>query len=66
MRKTCVIRCRSQSRTHLCHDDVRLTMDIRGCETQEAKAGIDQQVLPAVVFHQTLPVIAAVIFQNEP
>jgi hypothetical protein len=47
------------------HDDVGLTMDVCGCETQEAKAGVDEQVLPAVVFNEALPVIAPVIFQNE-
>jgi hypothetical protein len=46
-------------------------MDVRGCETQEAKAGIrrkpalNEQVLPAVVFDEALAVIAPVIFQNE-
>jgi len=42
-----------------------MTMDIRGCETQEAKAGVDEQVLPAVVLNEALAVIAPVIFQNE-
>jgi hypothetical protein len=40
-------------------------MDVRGCETQEAKAGVDEQVLPAVVLNEALAVIAPVIFQNE-
>jgi len=40
-------------------------MDVRGRETQEAKAGVDQQVLPAVVFNEALAVIAPVIFENE-
>jgi|GEM_PF-3612364 hypothetical protein len=42
-----------------------MTMDIRSCETQEAKAGVDEQVLPAVVLNEALAVIAPVIFQNE-
>jgi hypothetical protein len=40
-------------------------MDVRGCETQEAKSRVDQQVLPAVVLNEALAVIAPVIFQNE-
>ena len=65
MRKTCVIGRGSQSRTDLCHDDVWLAMDVRGCETQEPKASIDEQVLPAVVLNEAFAVIASVIFQNE-
>jgi hypothetical protein len=40
-------------------------MDVRGREPQEAKAGVDEQVLPAVVFNEALAVIAPVIFENE-
>ncbi len=64
MRKTRVIG-RRKGRTDLCYDDAWLTMDVRGCETQEAKAGVDEQVLTAVVFNEALAVIAPVIFENE-
>jgi hypothetical protein len=47
------------------YDDVGLTMDVGGGETQEAKAGVDEQVLPAVVLNEALAVIAPVIFDNE-
>jgi hypothetical protein len=40
-------------------------MDVRGRETQEAKAGVNEQVLPAVVFNEARAVIAPVIFENE-
>jgi hypothetical protein len=40
-------------------------MDVRGSESQQAKAGVDEQVLPAVVLNEALAVIAPVIFQNE-
>ncbi len=56
---------RGQGRADLCHDDVWLTMDVRGSESQQAKAGVDEQVLPAVVLNETLAVIAPVILQNE-
>src|SRR5260370_15909838 len=56
---------RGQGRADLCDDDVWLTMDVRGRETQEAKARVDEQVLPAVVFNEALAVIAPVIFENE-
>src|SRR5260370_42442125 len=56
---------RGQGRADLCDDDVWLTMDVRGRETQEAKARVDEQVLPAVVFNEALAVIAPVIFANE-
>src|SRR5260370_18878393 len=65
LRKTRIIGRRGQGRADLCDDDVWLTMDVRGRETQEAKARVDEQVLPAVVFHEALPVIAPVIFENE-
>jgi len=55
----------TQRRPHLCHDDAGAMMDVGGRESQEAKASIDQQVLPAVVLDQTLPVIAAVKLENE-
>jgi len=51
LRKTRIIGRRGQGRADLRHDDVWLTMDVRGRETQEAKAGIDDQVLPAVVLN---------------
>ena len=65
LRKTRVIGRRSQGRADLLYDDVWLTVDVRGRETQEAKAGVDEQVLPAVVFNEALAVNAPVIFQNE-
>ena len=65
MRKTCVIGRRGHRGTDLCHDHVWLTMDVRGCETQEAVARVDEQVLPAVVLNEALAVIAAVILENE-
>ncbi len=65
MRNTCVIGRRGQGPTDLCHDDVWLTMDVRGGESQQAIAGVDEQVLPAVVLDEALAVIASVIFQNE-
>jgi len=40
-------------------------VDVRGCETQQAVACVDEQVLPAVVLNEALAVIAPVIFQNE-
>jgi len=40
-------------------------MDVRGSESQQAKAGVDEQVLPPVVLNEALAVIAPVIFQNE-
>jgi len=55
----------TQRRPDLCDDDAGAVMDVGGGESQEAKAGIDQQVLPAVVVNETLAVIAPVIFQNE-
>jgi hypothetical protein len=65
LRKTCVIGRRGHGRTDLGHDDVWLAVDVRGRESQEAKARVDEQVLPAVVLNQALAVIAPVIFQNE-
>jgi hypothetical protein len=65
LRKTRIIGRRGQGRADLCYDDVWLTMDVRGRETQEAKAGVDEQVLPAVVFNEALAVIAPVIFESE-
>jgi hypothetical protein len=65
LRKTCVIGRWSQGRTDLRDDDFRLTIDVGGCETQETKAGVDEEVLPAVVFNEALAVIAPVIFQDE-
>ena len=55
----------TQRRPDLCHDDAGAMMDVGSSESQEAKAGIDQQILPAVVLDQTLPVIAAVKLENE-
>jgi hypothetical protein len=65
LRKTGVIGRRGQGCTDLRHNDVWLTVDVRGSETQEAEAGVDEQVLPAVVLNEALAVIAPVIFQNE-
>jgi hypothetical protein len=65
LRKTGVIGLWGQGRTDLCHNHVWLTMDVRGCETQEAKARVNEQVLPAVVLNEALAVIPPVIFQNE-
>jgi hypothetical protein len=62
--KTRIIGRRGQGRADLCYDDVWLTMDVRGRETQEAKAGIrrkpalNEQVLPAVVLNEAIAVIA--------
>jgi hypothetical protein len=55
----------TQRRPDLCHDDAGAMVDVGASESQEAKACIDQQVLPAVVLNEALPVIAPVIFQNE-
>jgi hypothetical protein len=55
----------TQGRPDLCHDDGGTMMDVGGSKSQEAKAGIDQQVLPAVVLNETLTVIAPVIFENK-
>jgi hypothetical protein len=61
--KTRIIERRGQGRADLCYDDVWLAMDVRGRETQEAKAGIrrkpalNEQVLPAVL-NEALAVIA--------
>jgi hypothetical protein len=41
-------------------------MDVRGCESQQAKPSVDEQVLPAVVLDKAFTVIATVVFQNEP
>src|SRR5258708_22887898 len=64
LRKTRIIGRRGQGRADLRHDDVWLTMDVRGRETQEAKAGIDDQVLPAVVLNYAPAVVAPAIFLN--
>src|SRR5258708_8662003 len=65
LRKTRTIGRRGQGRADLCDDNVWQTMDVRGGETQEAKAGIDDQVLPAVVLNEALAGIAPLIFDNE-
>ena len=71
MRRTRTIGRRGQGCADLCDDNIWLTMDVRGRETQEAKAGIrrkpalNEQVLPAVVPNDALAVIAPVIFDNE-
>src|SRR5260370_38108103 len=63
LRKTRTIGRRGQGRADLCDDNVWQTMDVRAGETQEAKAGIDAQGLPAVRVKQaragTCPVLVA-------
>src|SRR5258708_25355394 len=65
LRRTRIIGRRGQGCADLCDDDIWLTMDVRGRETQEAKAGVHEQVLPAVVFNEPLAAIAPPPFHNE-
>jgi hypothetical protein len=41
-------------------------VDVRGGESQDLKSRGDQQVLTAVVFDQSIPMISTVIFDDEP
>jgi len=40
-------------------------VNVRGCEAQQHEAGVDQPVLTAIVFHQSVPMVAAVVLDNE-
>src|SRR5260370_39354380 len=65
LRKTRTIGRRGQGRADLCDDNVWQTMDVRGGETQQAKAGIDDQVLPAVVLDEALSGSSPHIFYHK-
>ena len=40
-------------------------MDVRGGKAQQCKSGVDQQVLPSVVFDQALAVVSSVVLDDE-
>ena len=40
-------------------------MDVRGREPQEPESGVDQQVLAAIVFGQSVSMVPSVVLDNE-
>jgi hypothetical protein len=40
-------------------------VDVRSRETQQPESSVDKQVLPAIVFDQSVPVVAAVVLEDE-
>jgi hypothetical protein len=46
--------------------DVRPTADVSRREPQDPVSGVDQKVLPAIVVHHSLPMIAAVVLKYKP
>ncbi len=45
-------------------DYFRAVVDVRRSEAEEPKAGIDEQILAAIILDQSLPMVAAVILEN--
>ena len=45
--------------------DVFSLIDVSGGESQELETGVEQQVLSAVVLYEPLPMVDAVVFDNE-
>jgi hypothetical protein len=41
-------------------------VDVRSRETQQPEAGAEQSILTSIVFDQAIPVVAAVVLQDEP
>jgi hypothetical protein len=40
-------------------------VDVRGCETKDPESSVHQQVLTAIVFDQSRPVVATVVLDDE-
>lgn len=46
-------------------DDLGSLMDVRVCKTKELESGLEQEVLPAVVFDEAVAVVGAVVFDDQ-
>jgi len=49
----------------LCRYDFRAIVDVRGREAQEPESSVDEQILATVILDQSLPMIAAVVLENQ-
>jgi len=47
-------------------NDVRLVLDVGSSETQHAETGIEEQVLTAIVFDESIPMVISVVLNDEP
>src|SRR5207245_9958889 len=56
---------RTEGLTHLRRDRIGSPVHVRCSEAEPAKAGTDEAVLPAVVIHQPLAMIATVVFDRQ-
>jgi hypothetical protein len=54
----------SERAANLRFDDLWAIVNVARGKTQESESRVDQQVLPAVVFDQAVPVIPAVVLDN--
>ena len=56
----------SQHAADLGNHDLRPLKDIRGGESEQAVARVQEQVLAAVVGHEPLPMVSAIELDHEP
>jgi hypothetical protein len=50
---------------HLHRDQVRIPVNVRRGEAEQAKTGVDEAILAPVVFNQPIAVVAAVVFDCQ-
>ena len=46
-------------------DGIRAQLDVHSGETQKPKPGVQESVLPPIVFDQPIPMIRSVVFDHE-
>jgi len=49
----------------LCRYDFGAIVDVRGREAQEPESSVDKQILATIILDQSLPMIAAVVLEDE-
>src|SRR2546429_2572438 len=62
-RPRCAVR--AEGLTHLRRDRIGSPVHVRCSEAEQAKAGTDEAVLPAVVINQPIAMIATVVFDRQ-